>query len=141
MALLAWLVFFGWLGHAVVPRLLCFSAPCLPWAVCFCLLVWLLVSCFWFRAFGCWVLLVAGRLDAFRLAGSWLALLCLVCFRVSLASFRWQPAGCSLLDCLLDLHWVCILELGSYCCTFFDGYSVKLFPTILFENALRVPRR
>ena len=60
----------------------------------------------------CRVLLVAGRLGAFRFAGSWLRLPCLVCFWVSLASFCWQLAGCSLLDCLLDLLWVCISSLA-----------------------------
>ena len=113
LTLLAWLVFFGWLGHAVVSCLLCFSA-----LACLGLLGFVYWSGCWFRAFGCWVLLVAGRLDAFRFAGSWLALLCLVCFRVSLASFRWQPAGCSLLDCLLDMHWVRISSLAVIVATF-----------------------
>ena len=108
MALLAWLVFFGLLGHAVVSCLLCFSAlACLGLFAYF--VYW---SGCWFCAFGCWVLLVAGRLGAFRFAGSWLGLPCLVCFWVSLASFCWQLAGCSLLDCLLDLLWVCISSLA-----------------------------
>ena len=108
MALLAWLVFFGLLGHAVMtlPALL-LGFACLGLFACF--VYW---SGCWFRAFGCWVLLVAGRLGAFRFAGSWLRLPCLVCFWVSLASFCWQLAGCSLLDCLLNLLWVCISSLA-----------------------------
>ena len=65
LTLLAWLVFFGWLGHAVVSCLLCFSA-----LACLGLLGFVYWSGCWFRAFGCWVLLVAGRRGAFRFAGS-----------------------------------------------------------------------
>ena len=108
MALLPWLdFFFGWLRHAVLFRLLCFRplvrfGPLVFFiglAVGFVLLA---VGCFW----------LLGHLDAFRFAGSWLGLPCLVRFQVSLMSFCWQPTKCSLLDCLLDSLWVCISSLA-----------------------------
>ena len=45
-----------WLARSCCSVLLALLfSPCLPWAAWFCLLVWLLVSCFWLLgASGCW---------------------------------------------------------------------------------------
>ena len=75
VALLLWLLFFCWLGFTAVSRILCFSTPCLPWAIFFWLLMWLVA---WYSWLGLgWsglVVLLFARLVV------WLCFACFGCF-------------------------------------------------------------
>ena len=72
-----------WLARSCCSVLLALLfSPCLPWAAWFCLLVWLLVSCFWLLGAGCFWFLVAlvllGLLAAGWVCLAWFASGCLL---------------------------------------------------------------
>ena len=113
-----------WLARSCCSVLLALLfSPCLPWAAWFCLLVWLLVSCFWLLgASGCWspwCFQVCWQLAGSALLGLLLGVSCQL-----LLAACWLFIARLLVGFALGLHF----ELGSCCCnllrvTQWSGFS------------------